>query len=324
MSESQPIDAVPADLEAQGEFYLARGEAHMGDKAFQAAFDDYLLAEKCLGADDPRVSFGLSMARMSLQEERKAQREAARLRENPLDVQAAIKFADARRRNGKVQEALDAITQALAIAPQDPRLHYELGLTVQCWVKDPGAALAHFDRALGLKPDYLQAISYRAIARRDAGRADLAIDDYSRLQELAPDYPNLYENRAFAFKELGDFARAESDFSAVLQQRPDQHFYLTERGLCRLELNQHEAALADFTRSLELRQAEAARWYEPGEEVPDERDPESLRGRAMAYVHLNRLGEAREDFLAAATAFRRFSKEAEAAAMTRRADELAD
>jgi tetratricopeptide (TPR) repeat protein len=323
MSDPHPADAASPN---PGEIHLARAEARLGAKDYQAAYDDFLLAQAQLGEGDPRVSFGLSMTRMSLQEETRAQTQAARLRENPADVEAALKLADARRRNGKVKEALEAIVQAAGADPEDPRVHYELGLTLHCWSKDHDGALPHYDRALALKPDYVSALSYRAIARREAGRADLAIDDFSRLQELTPDTMLIHQNRAFAYVDLADFARAEADFSKVLEARPDQHFYLTQRGLCRLELRRYEEAIADFTEALALRQQEAMRWYDPEEddEEPHDPDAEALRGRAEAHLHLGNSAAARADFTAAAEAFRLFGREADAQVMDLRAAQLSE
>lgn len=311
MSESQSADAVSAD---EGERLLARAESRLGERDFTGAFDDFTAAEAHLGPDDPRVTFGLSMTRLALQEEERARVQEARLRSHPHDIEAALRLADARRRVGKVKEAVEALEAAARMAPQDPRVHHELGLTLLCWVKDHDASLPHFDRALSLKPDMVPALTFRANARREAGRPDLAIDDYSRLQDLTPGDVGLHESRAFAYLDLGDFARAESDFDRVLGHRPEAHFYYTQRGACRLALDRPEEAIADFTEALRLRQEEAMRWYdqEEDDEEPHDPDADALKGRGQAWFLLGELASARADLVAAAAAYRDIGKEDDA------------
>lgn len=289
---------------AEGEALIARAEARIGAKDFAGALDDFESALAHLPGD-ARAEFGITMARLALQEEARARSAAEALARNPHDHTAALKMGDALRRNGKLVESIAVHRTALAMAPHEPRVHHEMGLTLACWANDHEGALPHFDQAVALRSDYPEALRFRAISRRELGWYERAIDDFSRLLDLLPDDINIFENRAMTYEAMGDHARAEADFTRVLGVRGENHFYLARRGFARLALGRWAACIPDFTRALELRAEEALEWYDPAEdESPDTNpDPDALKGRGTAHWLLGEREAARRDFEAALAAY---------------------
>ena len=57
------------------------------------------------------------------------------------------------------------------------------------------AALADYDKAIDLKPDYADAYSNRGVAKAALGQHDNALDDYDRAIDLKPDDADAYNNR---------------------------------------------------------------------------------------------------------------------------------
>lgn len=304
------------DPSQEGDRLIIRAEAKIAAKDFMGALEDFRRALKLLPGD-PRAEFGATMASMALREEFNAIMAATRRTENPGDVEAILNLADARRRNGKITEAIEVLEEAVAQAPEEARTHFELALTLSCWSKDHAAALPHFDRALALDPKFGRALSFRAISRRELGRYAEAVADLNVLQRLQPNDRTVYENRALALEGLGDHIGAELDYTWVLDRSRESWFYHTRRGFCRLAQERFAEAIADFDRALALRVEEGLRWYDP-EDDPDGTGPdpnyypEALLGRGLARIKRGEIEAARADLQAAVATFRCCGKEAEA------------
>src|SRR5262249_28341355 len=58
-------------------------------------------------------------------------------------------------------------------------------------------ALASYDKAIALKPDYAEAFSNRGTALKDLKRLDEALASYDKAIALKPDYADGYMNRGF-------------------------------------------------------------------------------------------------------------------------------
>ena len=63
-------------------------------------------------------------------------------------------------------------------------------------------ALASYDRALALKPDYAEALNNRGIALQELKRLEEALASYDRALALKPDYAEALNNRGNALQEL--------------------------------------------------------------------------------------------------------------------------
>ena len=59
-------------------------------------------------------------------------------------------------------------------------------------------ALASYDKAIALKPDYAEAFNNRGIALRQLKRFDEALASYDKAIALKPDYADAFNNRGIA------------------------------------------------------------------------------------------------------------------------------
>ena len=64
-------------------------------------------------------------------------------------------------------------------------------------------ALASYDRALGIKPDYAEALYNRGNALSDLKRLDEALASYDRALVIKPDYAEALNNRGLFSKTCG-------------------------------------------------------------------------------------------------------------------------
>ena len=67
-------------------------------------------------------------------------------------------------------------------------------------LKRPEEALASYDKAIALKPDYAEAYSNRGNALRDLKRLEDALASYDKAIALKPDFAEAYNNRGNALR----------------------------------------------------------------------------------------------------------------------------
>ena len=90
---------------------------------------------------------------------------------------------------------------------------------------DYGKAIAEFNRAIHLKPDYVEAYHARGFAYLIAGNHARAIEDFDAAIRLKVKISLSYMFRGMAYEHLGERARAEADMEKArtlgLQYRPE-------------------------------------------------------------------------------------------------------
>jgi len=112
----------------------------------------------------------------------------------------------------------------------------------------PGAyeeAMAHFNRAIQIWPDYSEAYLNRAVAEHDQRQKEAALADLDKALDLDPDSTRAYNERGQIYLENGDTRRAIQEFSRSLQVTPtiEGHY---QRGAAYEKLGDHQKAIADF------------------------------------------------------------------------------
>ena len=81
-------------------------------------------------------------------------------------------------------------------------------------------AIASFDRALEIKPDYHLAWCIRGIALDDLGRYEEAIASYDRALEFKPDYHQAWSNRGSAICSLSKNRISTPSLEALIYRKP--------------------------------------------------------------------------------------------------------
>ena len=84
------------------------------------------------------------------------------------------------------------------------------------------------------------------------GQYEEAIADYDQAIRLQPDFASFYFSRGHARVELGQYEEAIADYDQTIRLQPDQaHFYIN-RSNAKTKLGQHQEAIADLQAALEL------------------------------------------------------------------------
>ena len=90
-------------------------------------------------------------------------------------------------------------------------------------------AVADYDKAIQLKPDYAKAYHNR-------GYTAAAIADFDKAIRLKPDYASAYNNRGLAKKHaLGDLSAAIADYDKAVQLKPDLASPYYNRGAAKVD-----------------------------------------------------------------------------------------
>jgi tetratricopeptide (TPR) repeat protein len=156
--------------------------------------------------------------------------------------------------SGYHEVARELIAEAIAIEPQDPVYHNNLG-NVHRELDDPQAALQAYDKALSVRPDYFEAHVNRGTTLRDLGRFDKAIDAYRTALRLQPDDHGLLNDLAGVLRQHGELAAAVACYRQALAIRPSSARLHLNLGLVLEESGDMDAAMAAYRRAAELEPA---------------------------------------------------------------------
>jgi tetratricopeptide (TPR) repeat protein len=126
------------------------------------------------------------------------------------------------------------------------------------------SALARFDRAIALKPDYAVAYTNRGNALSGLRRLEAALASHDMAIEIDPGYALTYINRGFVLADLGRHDEALASYDRAIAIKPDFFDAHYNRGLVLHRLARFEDALASHARAIELRPDHAAAHYDCG------------------------------------------------------------
>lgn len=134
------------------------------------------------------------------------------LKEDPNNLASHIARARIMLVQGKGDEALTELRQQIAIAPNNPQVHYFLG--VASWrAGNPNQAESAFRRALELDPFMVPALHSMAELEVSQGEHHSAIEPASRCVTLRPSDPSQRILLGKAYLVEGDFAQAREQFT---------------------------------------------------------------------------------------------------------------
>lgn len=122
-------------------------------------------------------------------------------------------------------------------------------------LKDTEAAIAAFDRALELYPDFTMAYMARAYARSlsdDPRMLPLAIEDYDHALRLNPRLTYAWFNKGNIYYHAGDYTSALRCYTESLGIDPQFATALFNRGLTYLRMGNKQGAFADLSKAGEL------------------------------------------------------------------------
>src|SRR5579875_975332 len=153
---------------------------------------------------------------------------------------------------GQHAAAIDLIGQAIAINGSVPFFHNNRGLALAAAGRGDEAA-AHYERALALKSDYVEALANFAHLRLIQRRSDEAIALCKRALAHNPDYAEAQLTLGNALREQNRLDEAIACYERTLVLRPDFAEACNNLGNALLETEQLDAAAQQLQRAIALR-----------------------------------------------------------------------
>ena len=142
------------------------------------------------------------------------------LADDPGNLEALSDLATALAKSGRVEEGVRSLETALALAPDNARLHLQRGALAE-EQGDAEGALKHLDRALALAPALLEARLEKAVYLARLGRHEEAA---ALLAETIGRYPEHAETNALYAQLVevprGDLGAAEARLRAAVERDP--------------------------------------------------------------------------------------------------------
>jgi len=129
---------------------------------------------------------------------------------------------------------------------------------------DYQGAIADYNQAIKLKPDYATAYFNRGSSKYNLGDYQGAIADYSQAIKLNPDYAEAYINRGVSKDDLKDYQAAIADFNQAIKLKPDYAAAYTNRGVSKGKSGDYQGAIADFNQAIKLNPDYADAYYNRG------------------------------------------------------------
>ena len=129
---------------------------------------------------------------------------------------------------------------------------------------DLEAALAGYDQAIALKPDYANALCNRGVVLQRLNRLEAALDSFDRTIIYNPGDYLAHYNRAAVLLALRRPEEALAGYDRAIEIKPDYLEAYCNRGNVLAELGRQEAALASYDRGIEINPGFAAAYFSRG------------------------------------------------------------
>ncbi len=119
---------------------------------------------------------------------------------------------------GKSALAIELITKAISIQPT-ASMHSNLANTLHA-LKKYDAAIAHYQQAIALEPNYAEAYSNCGIALAAQGKLSAAVDSYRQAIALKPDLASAYNGLGSVLKAQGKLQAAVDSYVQAIALNP--------------------------------------------------------------------------------------------------------
>jgi tetratricopeptide (TPR) repeat protein len=186
-------------------------------------------------------------------------------------------------KRGQSAQAMEHYQKALEIKPGYMDAHNNLGIMLAGQGR-AAEAMEHYQTALEIKPDFAEAHYNLGNLLAQQGRSTEAIEHFQKALEIKPDSPKVHYRLALALKNQGRFKAAIAHYQKVLELEP-RHM-LAQNALAWLLATCPENSLRNGEKAVELAQQ--------AEQLSGGRHPEILDTLAAAYAEAGRFPDAVE------------------------------
>jgi tetratricopeptide (TPR) repeat protein len=151
--------------------------------------------------------------------------------------------------------ALAEYNRAIQLNPNFASAYNYRGILKENKFGDIQGGLAEYNRAIQLDPNFALAHYNRgSLKEKKLGNIQSALADYNRAIQIDPKFALAYNNRGFLKeKKLGDIRSALADYNRAIQIDPNFANPYNNRGLLKLDnFGDIQGALADYNRAIQI------------------------------------------------------------------------
>lgn len=145
----------------------------------------------------------------------------------------------------RLPEAIAAYDEALALRPDYPEAWLNRGRAFD-YMNEPLDALHSYDRAVACRPDWAEAHTNRSIVLRSLGRSEEAVEATDRALALDPASPWAHNSRGNALSSLGRIDEALASFDRAIAASGDFAEPRFNRAVCLLASGEFERGWAEY------------------------------------------------------------------------------
>ena len=153
---------------------------------------------------------------------------------------------------GRSADAIEPLTEAVKLAPEDAQLHQNLASAL-LGLEQFEAAAASYRQALKLNPNYVQAHNNLGIALMNLGQNSESQTCYQQALALKQDFVEAHNNLGNLLKKIGRFEQAEASYRQALALRPGMAEAHHNLGCVLVELRRFAEAEASQRQALALK-----------------------------------------------------------------------
>jgi tetratricopeptide (TPR) repeat protein/S1-C subfamily serine protease len=152
---------------------------------------------------------------------------------------------------GDKKGAIADYDTAIRINPQFSVAYVNRGLAKSA-LGDKKGAIADFDIAIRINPQLVEAYSNRGITKSDLGDRKGAVADFDTAIRINPQYALAYSNRGIVKSDLGDKKGAIADFDTAIRINPQLVEAYYNRGFDKSALGDKKGAISDYDTAIRI------------------------------------------------------------------------
>jgi len=162
----------------------------------------------------------------------------------------------------QLDKALVAINKAIQLEPNNPNL-YNQKFVVLNYLKRYAEGEVAINTAIKLSPR-TEFYNNRGIVYDKQKKWELALADYNKAIAINPDYTSAYLNRGTVYYDQEKWELALSDYNKAIAINPDYALAYYNRGLVYYNQKKWELALSDYNKAIAINTDDALAYYNRG------------------------------------------------------------
>ncbi|MGB3653799.1 MAG: tetratricopeptide repeat protein [Rivularia sp. (in: cyanobacteria)] len=148
------------------------------------------------------------------------------------------------------EKALIAINKAIQVQPENPNLYNEKWGILKN-LEDYTQAEAAITKAIKLSPR-VAFFSNRGILYKDQKKWELAVADFNKAIQINPDYTTAYFNRAILYEDQKKWKLALADYNKAIQINPNDAEVYINRANLYYDQKKWKLALGDYNKAIQI------------------------------------------------------------------------